>query len=232
VPWEAAISETFRWIKAKHNDYSRDILANPAAVRKEINRQANRIYSEYQLPDETHNTFWGWVAKADLKAILHFTDASLPKARFWYSVVKYCYPRRMRKRLGVRRDLLVQWSNERPYLSRIEEMTAAGVLRRGSAYCAGAVSKALQLNWDWQHPENAILVDGRAPDTFEETLAAAFSDPEELRAVLLEAGMNRRVVLDYLGRVYRPSAHDQPPELDSADELGNVLRFAPLRAAS
>ena len=202
VSLETVIAETYKWIKKKHNGFSQDI-ANPRRVKTEIKRQASRIYTHYTYPDEAHNTYCGWVTRDDLPEILHYTDASLPKARFLFHLVKYFYPRRVRSRVTVHSELLVKWSSKRTYQTRVEELGQLGIARRSGIYIVGRKSKDMILTWKYRHPENAVLLDERAPDTLEDTLAASY-EPEELRALLKQAGMDRRNISSYLKRIFEP----------------------------
>lgn len=189
VSYSTAVNECFRWIMKKHNGFSKDI-ANPRQVRKEIERQASWLYSHYTLPDETHNAFKGYLTKADIVDILHYMNGSLPKSRFLFHLVKYCYPRRLRDKITVHRNLFVEWSSERTYGNRLQELAEMGIAQRGGYYIVGKKSKDLLLKWNYRHPENAILVDERAPDTLESTIAGCF-DPEEARVLLRAVGMEK-----------------------------------------
>jgi len=203
MPLDAAIAETFRWIKTKHNGKSKDIT-NLRQVYAEIKRQAIRIYTKYTYPDEAHNTHFGYLTKPDIVDVLHYTDASLPKARALFFLVKYFYPRRLRPQVTVHSDLLVRWSSRDTYQARLREWADMGIVKQGDKYVVGKKAKELVLTWNYRHPESAILVDERAPETLEETLAASY-EPEELRALLKQAGMDRRNTSPYLKRVFEPT---------------------------
>jgi hypothetical protein len=215
VSLDTAIAETYKWIKKKHNGFSQDIV-NLRRVKSEIRRQACRIYAEYAYPDEAHNTYYGWVAKEDIPDILHYTDASLPRARFLFHLVKYFYPRRVRPRVTVHRDLLVSWSGTRTYQKRVDELGQLGIAKRSGIYIVGQKSKDMILSWNYRHPENAILVDERAPDTLEDTLRASYQ-PEELRALLKQAGMDKGNSSKYLKQIFAPRREIlNPPQVWAA----------------
>jgi len=60
---ENAIEMTWQWIN------SEQILTNPRSVKNEIIRQANYIYTKYELsgtyPDDIHNVYKGYITKPD-----------------------------------------------------------------------------------------------------------------------------------------------------------------------
>ena len=201
VPLSTTIETVCHWIKTKHNGYSKDILNNPREVKKHITRQAKIIYSRYDLPDDAHNLYVGYVTKEDLPAILHHMDGSLPKSRTLFNIVKYCYPRRLRKKITVHSDLLIEWSSRDTYTKRLSELHSMGILQRGDGYIIGKKSKDLVLKWHYGDPEKAILVDERSPDTLDETISACM-EPEETRALLKQAGVDRRNVGQYTKQIY------------------------------
>ena len=45
VPMSTAIETVWEWINKKHNGYSKEIISSPQGVKKQIERQAKRIYS-------------------------------------------------------------------------------------------------------------------------------------------------------------------------------------------
>jgi dihydroxyacid dehydratase/phosphogluconate dehydratase len=102
--------------------------------------------------------------------------------------------------------LLIDWASSNTYPKRLQELEEAGLIRRDSFYIIGERSKNIVLNWNYRHPSQAILRDSRAPDTLEETLRVAYG-PEELRAILKQAGMDKGLISRFLKTVY-----DEPPQ--------------------
>jgi len=63
-------------------------------------------------------------------------------------------------------------------------------------------AKQIEINWPWRTIDKAILVDHRAPQTFEDTVRAVF-EPDEIRSLLKSGGMNRT----FIGRTMRGLYH-------------------------
>ncbi|MBW8017873.1 MAG: hypothetical protein FVQ82_17015 [Planctomycetes bacterium] len=201
VPLSTTIETVWHWIKTKHNGYSKDITSNPREVKKHIERQAKIIYSRYDLPDDTHNLYVGFVTKADLPAILHHMDGSLPKSRTLFNIVKYCYPRRLRRRITVHSDLLQEWSSKGTYTKRLRELHSMGLVKRGDGYVVGKKSKDLVLKWKYKSPTKAVLIDERSPDTLDETIKACMTQ-EETRTLLKQAGVDGRNIGHWMRVIY------------------------------
>lgn len=205
IPQTTAIEMTYQWIKTKHNGKSKDILSNPRAVKGEIERQAKRIYGTYEYkhiyPDETHNHHKGFITKADIQDIVMLTGASLPAAKFLFNLVKYCYPRRFRTFINLHsKEHLEAWS-QRGYLKHLEGLEKLGILQRYDTYQVDRFSKSIKIDWKWKDPGNAILIDDRAPEEFTDTVRASY-EPEEFRALLMEAGGKRVTAINTTKRLF------------------------------
>ncbi len=206
VPIDMAESVCWQWIQKMHNGFSSDIRTNPRQVKKEIGRQASCIWSHYSLPDGAHNHHFGYLAKDDIGDIFGTVRGSLPKARFLFGLVKFFYPRRLRKESSVHTNLLVQWSSRDTYLKRIEELRSMGLVERGNYYQVKGRAKEIALNWNYKHPEGRILVDDRAPDSLETTIQAVL-EPEETRAILKASDVDKRHLSQYLKSIYEYRGH-------------------------
>jgi hypothetical protein len=193
IPLETTINVTWQWIKTKHNNLSKDILNSPGAVKKEIERQANKVYSDYEFkqvyPDDTHNNHKGYLTKADIEDILMITKASLPKTKFCYNLIKYCYPRRFNTFINVHSDKLKEWS-KKGYQAYLKELAKKGILKRFDSYQVDNFSKSIKVKWNYKNIDNAILVDHRAPEDFSDTVKASYK-PEEFKELLKKAGAKR-----------------------------------------
>jgi len=205
TPPKTAYEITWSWIKNKHNGFSKDIQRDPRAVREEIKRQVKHIWGKYTAyPDTTHNTYYGYLTKADLYDVFMYSGGSLVKSRFLFNLVKYCYPRRFRDKINVHSDLLVSWSSsgkERTYLKRLGELEERGLLRRWDSYEVEVRSKGVKLKWKYRSPDSAILVDNRAPMTIEDTIRASF-EVEEIRGLLKKSGMDEGYISRFIASVF------------------------------
>jgi len=204
IPYSQAINIVWQTIKNKHNGFSKDIINNPGIVEKEIIRQAGRIYDTYEhtyiYPDETHNGHNGYITKKDIETIVGLSKANLPRMRFLYNLVKYCYPRRYRNFINVHSDKLRQWSKKN-YLRYLDELTSLQVLKRADTYLVDKFSKSINLNWSYKSPLNAILEDSRAPETLEATIRLSY-EPEEFRELLVKAGSERTNAIKSVKGIY------------------------------
>lgn len=199
-----AIDLTWQWIKNKHNNNSRDILTSPHSVRREIERQAHWIYEHFELvqfyPDEIHNGHKGFITKKDITEIFYTTEASLPKAKFLFSLVKFCYPRRYNTFIQLHSDNLKEWSF-RGYKKHLEELQKLGIVKRYDSYKVDNFAKSIKINWNFKDTRQAILIDSRAPETLADTITVCYK-PEELRELLLKAGSERTNAIKAVKSIY------------------------------
>lgn len=206
VSHETAKELVWDWINKKHNGFSKDILRSPREVKREIERQADHIYSKYQYsqiyPDSTHNLFTGYITKPDLSDIVEAARASLPRMRFLFNLVKYSYPRRLRTFVSVHRDKLIEWSSRKTYLKYLNELEEKNIIKRGSAYQPGQFSKDLKINWKFRSSNQAVLREGRAIDQFEDALRTIHK-PDEFRQLLLKAGCERTTSLEMINTIWK-----------------------------
>jgi hypothetical protein len=204
IPPETAVEMTWQWIRKKHNNLSKDILSSPLTVKKEIIRQAKWLYSHYEAkhiyPDSTHNTYYGYITKDDIKDIVMLAKGNMPFAKFVFNLVKFCYPRRFRSTINVHSDHLLKWS-QKNYIRYLDELKRIGVIKRCDKYQIDEFSKAIQINWQFRSPSQAILVDYRAPQGFSETIRACFK-PEEFRELLKKAGVKKTTTTEAIKRTY------------------------------
>ena len=204
IPPETALDMCYSVIKTKHNGYSEEVNSgNWRTIKGEIKRQARTIYSTYEhsniYPDEIHNSFNGYITKADIKDIVMLCKASMPRMKFLYNLVKYCYPRRYRTFIDIHSDRLREWSF-RNYLQYLDEFKS--IINRGQTYQVDKFSKSIKLNWNYKDT-GAILIEDRAPDTFEETIRLSHQ-PQELRELLTAAGSKREVAIETTRRLFKP----------------------------
>jgi hypothetical protein len=209
VPIDTARELTFSWIRRKHNGFSRDILRSPGAVRKEIERQTAHVYEKYELtktyPDSTHNLYNGFITKPDLEDIIRIAHGSFPRMRFLFNLVKFYYPRRFRTFVGVHKDRLLGWTDQRTYLKYLGELEEKGIVKRSSAYQPRLFSKAIRLNWPFRGSSEAVLYDGRAIETFGGTVKTVFK-PGDFRTLIEAAGPKIRWSYELTRRIWeRPS---------------------------
>jgi len=205
IPPETAINLTWHWIREKHNGYSKDIVIAPGRVKKEIERQAKYTYGKYErsyfYPNEVNDRHNGFITKADIEDIFYISKARLPKAKFLYNLVKYCYPRRYRTFIQLHSDKLLKWSM-RGYRSYLEELHGQGIIKRSDSYQVDKFSKSIKINWNFRDISQAILIDERAPETFEDTVKVCY-EPEEFRELLLKAGSEYKKAVVTTGRLFK-----------------------------
>jgi len=191
IPQNQAEYIVFKWIREKHNGFSKTIKENPIKVKKEIKRQADKIFNDYSLsdvyPDSTNNLYNGYIANNDIPEILKHCSANLPETKFLFNILKYTYPRRQRDFINVHSDKLIGWSSWRTYLKYLNEFESRGILKRGKAFCENEFSKSIKMNWKYRSSQEAILYDGRSIDSLYDTLRFLYK-PRELRQLLESSG--------------------------------------------
>ena len=199
VPQEQGESVVWNWIRKKHNGFSRDILRHPESVRKEITRQAVRVWGHYDfshvLPDVPALHHEGYVSKPDILEIIRATKGNLPRSRFLHGLVHFMNPRRYRLSVGVSKNRLIAWGNERTYLRYLSELSELGIVRRGSSYLVGAFSKPISMTWPWTSSKDAILHDGRSVEGFDGAVKRVLR-PGEFREALSAQGAKRTTVIE------------------------------------
>ena len=204
IPIDEAIELVWLLIQSKHNDFSKDIIRHPETVRKEIGRQAGKIYNTYELsyiyPDETHNDYNGYLSKSDINSIVMINKGNLPRMKFLSHLVKYCNPRRHRVFINLHSDKLEEWS-KRNYLQYLDELKKSGIIQRGEKYSVDRFSKSIKINWDFKDTREAILDDNRSPNTLEDTIRLSY-EPEEIKALLKKAGVKGDTAIKMINRIY------------------------------
>lgn len=205
IPIDEAIKLVWLLIKEKNNGFSKDIITYPTTVKGEINRQAGRIYNTYEhaeiYPDETHNEHNGYITRADIADIIRVSKANSPRMKFIFNLIKYCYPRKQRNFLNIHSNKLIEWSSRENYNQYLEELHKLGIIKRGKSYLVDKFSKSITIDWKFRDPKEAILYDGRSPDSFEATIKLSY-EPEEIKALLLNAGSERTTAIKMVNRFY------------------------------
>lgn len=192
---ENAIEMTWQWIKNKHKGYSDKVNSGKwTVIKNEIIRQAKWIYCNYELsnfwPDDTHNLYNGYITKGDIEEIFYFAKGNIPKAKFLFNLVKYCYPRQHRPLIQLHSDILLQWSNVKGYQKQLEDLQRLRIVKRLDSYQVDSFAKSVKIKWNFRDPDKAIFIDSRAPEDLPETVRASY-EPEEFRELLKKAGAQR-----------------------------------------
>ena len=205
IPQREALQITWGWIQKKHNGFSMTIIRYPHHVYKEIQRQIISIYDRYErqryYPDTKNNLYNGYICKPDLNEIIMITGGNLPRSRFLYQIIKYAYPRRFRRFLGVHRNRLRSWASTSTELKYLNEFDEMGIIKRGTAYSVGLFSKSLNIKWPWRDSNQAILYEGRAVDTFDQAIRLILK-PRDYRDLLIKSGAKQRTAYKAIERVY------------------------------
>ncbi|MBU2598106.1 MAG: hypothetical protein KKC53_02865 [Actinobacteria bacterium] len=193
------------WLKTKHNGYSEKVnTGNWRIIEGEIKRQVDWIFTNYELsyfyPNETHNIHNGYITKKDIDNIVRI-NPNLPRMRFMYNLIKYCYPRSYKNFINIHSDKLKEWSSTENYLKYLDELNKIGIVKRWDTYKKDKFSKSININWNFKNFNNAILDDNRSPNTFEDTIKLSYR-PEEFRELLKEAGSKRTTAIDVVKRIF------------------------------
>lgn len=212
---ETAIKKVFKWIKRKHNGFSRDIV-NQREVERQIIVQSVNVWDYFEsrniYPDKTHNNFNGIITKPDIVDIARISEASTPRMKFLYRLVMFSYPRRYRTAFPVHRDRFIEWGSRWGYPNQLRELEEKGIIERGQSYLstetaqkrnkdAEGFAKSLKVNWPFRDSRQAILYDSRSLDTFDDAVRLTF-DPRDFRELLTSAGAKRTTAIMTTKRVF------------------------------
>lgn len=205
IPPQQAIHITWMWINEKHNGFSDTIKSDPDIVLSEIKRQARSIEKKFDrlniLPDYNHNNHNGWLTESDIHKIIKITRGNRPLTKFLFHLLKYYYPRRHRNVVRIRWDKFVKWSSNETYLQFITILESIKIIERGSAYVQDSFSKSIKLHWNFSNFDKAILDDGRAIETPEDTFRTIFK-PAEYRQLLTSSGVKRTTAIMSVSRLF------------------------------
>jgi len=191
TPQDEAMQTVWRWLQAKHNGFSKDLLRWPKRCKDEIGRQVEHVYTKYDsrwlLPDSAHNGTRGYITKPDIEQIMQVSRGNLPRMKFAYELVKYAYPRRHKPTMNIHSNKLRSWAGTRTLDTYLGELQEKNIINRGSSYLVGIRSKELSINWPFNSTGHAIMYEGRAVDAFKDAVQMVFK-PEEFQERVKAAG--------------------------------------------
>jgi len=209
---DQTVDEVWKWVNEKHNGQSRDILRHPQQVKREIIAQVQWLYHntyfQRQYPDVVHNNHHGFIHKDDLPGILEATRGNVPRSRYLFHILKYCYPRQHRISVNIHTDKLRQWAGTRTSLQYLKEFETQGILKRGSQYQVDRFSKPLFLNWPFRPVSECAFVDGRTVETFQDFVRYCHTNPRDFRDLLQSKGAERTTALKATKTIYETVKKD------------------------
>jgi len=129
------------------------------------------------------------------------SKGNLPKMKFLFNLVRYCYPRRHRTFINLHSDKLREWS-KRNYRQYLDEFKKKGIIKRTDKYSVDRFSKSIDIKWDFKDTNKAILIDNRSPNTFEDTIRLSYK-PNEIKALLETTGIKRDTTNKIVRRIYK-----------------------------
>jgi len=214
VPRDTAAAFVWRWINKRHNGFSKDFLHSPEHVKLDIKSLADHIWSKYHVgqvyPDSTHNVHRGYITEPDILDIIELAKGSRPRMSYLFNLVKFANPRRYRKFIPCHTDWLIRWSSKETYLKYLDELGEKGIVERGSSYLSKghpglrAFAKDLKLNWKFRDSSEAVLIEGRAVDTFDGTIRLVFKDrPDGFRQLLIKEGVKQSTASEMISSIWR-----------------------------
>ena len=214
VPRDTAAAIVWGWINRNHNGFSKDFLRSPERVKYDIKHQADHIWSKYHTsqvyPDSTHNVHHGYITEPDILDIIEVAKGSRPRMSYLFNLVKFANPRRHRKFIPYHRDRLIKWSSDRTYLKYLNELGEKGIVERGSSYLPRGTSglrgfaKDLKLNWKFRDSSEAVLIEGRAIETFDSAVRLVFKDrPDGFRQLLIKEGVQQSTASKMINSIWR-----------------------------
>ncbi|MBA7651906.1 hypothetical protein ES703_59735 [subsurface metagenome] len=214
VPRDTAAAFVWRWINERHNGFSKDFLYSPEHVKLDIKSLADHIWSKYHVgqvyPDSTHNIHHGYITEPDILDIIEVAKGSRPRMSFFFQILKFAYPRQHRKFIPFHTDRLIKWSSDRTYLKYLDELGEKGIIKRGSSYLSEghpglrAFAKEIKLNWRFRDSSEAVLIEGRAIETFDSAVRLIFKGrPDGFRQLLIKEGVEQSTASKMISSIWR-----------------------------
>lgn len=165
-----------RWIRRKHNGFSRSANKNQwQAIDEEIQRQAVWIWARpRQLPDAPHN-LQGQITRPDLEWITKLFPGDAVKQKQLFKLASYCRARKQHEWIYISKQI---WANdiahETTYRKLQQELEGRGVMRSVNQYKKGEYSHRYKLDLP-QTDEPPLMRDERNVDGYFEALQMTFS---------------------------------------------------------
>lgn len=161
-----------RWIRHKHNGYSRTIKAgNWRIVYAEISRQINWVWDHYGrskiYPDTTHN-LEGWVTGDDLKFITQIFPGDIVNQKRLFKLLLYYRPRQHHDWVFVSWRQWTRIASEHNYIDFRARLVEIGLLECNHTYRhvesqpGASYPKRFRLNVQRVSASNMLKNDGRA----------------------------------------------------------------------
>lgn len=177
---EQAQQEIKRWIRRKHNQFSKEVnVGRWRVIDAEIDRQVMWVWkNKYFYPDQTHN-LQGYVTRADLDWIVQTYPADVVNQKRLFELVRYYRPRSYYEWVYIPAQV---WrnriANDRTYKKFIADLEIKKLLRSNWSYCHHAdPDKSFSRSFKLQIPvtsDPALGVDGRNLQEYYETLRYLF----------------------------------------------------------
>ncbi|NIZ41583.1 hypothetical protein PVA45_08660 (plasmid) [Entomospira entomophila] len=186
IPLEQAKQEVRKWLKNKHNGFSKDFKNHPRKTYTQGDSLVEWIYHHYRrlhtLPDSTHNLDNGFLTPALLHKAIDLSKGNLPLLRFSTKLLAYASTRisQYNSTLSIHSDRLKEWSSSANYLRYVRDMQQTGLLgARSDAYSVDRYAKKIDASMLVHEYEEAKAIHSqedkeRVASTLEEWLKAVY----------------------------------------------------------
>ncbi len=192
LPNDAA-TFTKRWIKTKHNGFSKDATAARwLSIYGEIERQTAWIWarSRILLPDTPHGLNAA-ITKADLEFTAELFKADAVRQKQFLNLISYVRPRQHHEWVFIPRHV---WREDvagsRTYKSLIADLEDKKILESNNSYRVGEYSKRFKLKLP-QTNEQPLAFDGRNNTDFYDALWTAHGS---IREIAEATGIDRTTI--------------------------------------
>ena len=184
---EEARAKIKRWIRAKHNSYSKEVnRGNWGLVDREIDEIVGWVWENYGrgliYPDTTHN-LEGWVAPQDLRFIAEVFPGDIVNQRRLFKLICYYRPRSYYSWVYIPRWKWWEIADHRSYTAFRANLEGRGLLESTHSYQVGRFSKRFRLHLPPASLSERLEEDHRAIHDFVEAALMVFKSPRAVREV-------------------------------------------------
>jgi len=178
-----------RWLHAKHNGCSKEIVSgNWRTVLKDVDQCVTWAYEsygqKYLLPDNVANSLEGWVVKEDLDFCAKVFPGKIRLQRKLLKLVAYYRPRQHHDMVYIPSRKWKEIARKQEYKKFQGLLYDKGLLKTNGTYLIGAYSKAFKLAVPKANQYQRIEEDGRTITNFNQIVRIRCETPGNAQTLL------------------------------------------------